>query len=79
MGYKDMTIAKCFNAAEIAAYNAAHTTPHRKVITAQVAESKLPPRVIPEGYKYGEFASREKRGAIAEEFLQHKMMHGEDS
>lgn len=71
-----MTIAKRFTAAEIAAYNATHTA-SRKVIAAQVKESKLPPRR--ESYKYGEFASREKRGSTAEEFLQHKMMHGEDA
>ena len=72
-----MAIAKRFTAAEIAAYNAAHTTPHRKIVTAQVRESKLPPRK--EGYKYGEFASRVNRGQTAEQVLENKMLHGEDS
>ena len=69
-----MTV-KIFSAAELAAYNAAHNTP-RKVLEAQAKEAKLPPRR--ESYKYGEFASREKRGHTAEQHLEMKMLHGED-
>lgn len=72
-----MTVKK-FTAAEIAAYNATHTV-SRKVKAAQIAEAKLPPRVHPEGYKYGEFPARVNRGATAEQVLENAMLHGEDS
>ena len=67
-----MTV-KTFNAAEIAAYNAAHTTP-RKVLAAQ---AKWVPRR--ESYKYGEFPARENRGHTAAQVLENAMLHGEDS
>ena len=59
---------KQFTKAEIAAYNAAHTTPHRKVIAAQVAESKLLP-----------VKRRVNRNDNAEQVLERKMLHGENS
>jgi hypothetical protein len=71
-----MTVKK-FTAAEIAAYNAAHTTPNRKVLAAQAAEAKLLPRK--ESYKYGEFPSRVNRGRTAEQVLQNRMLHGDNS
>ena len=38
-----MSNIKTYTAAEIAAYNAAHNTPHRRVLAAQKAEAKLLP------------------------------------
>jgi len=72
-----MSKARTFSAAEIAAYNAAHATPHRKIVAAQIAEAKLPPRR--ESYKYGEFPDRVQRGRTAEQVLETKMLHGEDA
>jgi hypothetical protein len=75
-----MTIAHTFSAAEIAAYNAANAVPHRKIVAAQVAESKLPP--MPprrESYPYGEMPDKADRGATAEQVLEHDMLHGQNS
>ena len=74
-----MSAIKKFTAAEIAAYNATHVAPHRKVNAAQIAEAKLPPRVRPEGFPYGEFPSRVTIGETAEQVLERKMLHGENS
>ena len=58
---------KSYTAAEIAAYNAEHTTPHRKVLVAMATEAKLLP-------------VRPKRSTNRdEEILEHKMLHGEDA
>ena len=73
-----MTVKK-FSAAEIAAYNAAHTTPNRKVTAAQAAEAKLLPATRRESYPYGEFPSRVHLGATAEQVLENAMLHGEDA
>jgi len=71
-----MVKMKNFTAAEIAAYNAAHATPHRKIIAAQAAEAKLLPA---SGFPYGEFPNRHNIGETAEQVLERKMLHGENS
>jgi len=67
---------KTFTTAEIAAYNATHLTPHRKIQAAQATEAKLLPRRNPAN----EFAHLKNlnRGQTAEQVLEMKMLHGEE-
>ena len=73
-----MTAIKKYSAAEIAAYNNAHAAPHRKIAAAQAAEAKLLPATRRPA---GEFAhlDRLNRGETAEQVLERKMLHGENS
>ena len=73
-----MTAIKRFNAAELAAYNAAHTTPHRKVVTAQVASKDWLPVTRRNPDEFG-YRRNFNAGETAEQVLERKMLHGEDS
>lgn len=75
-----MATIKKYSAAEIAAYNATHNTPHRKIAAAQAAEAKLLP-VTPKHRPDREFAYQTDPyiGETAEQVLERKMLHGENS
>ena len=72
-----MNPTKKFSPAEIAAYNASHATPHRRVIAAQRAEAKLLPVKRNPNNEFAHLKNL-NRGQTAEQVLEHKMLHGEN-